>query len=261
MIDKSFCSKTNKLSSEYSEQWFINLQAHTHEYVKRNYPYYFNKKLFPIKAIRPGKLEKEPKFVLNHHTSGTRTMPAFARFCSSKMASCNFLTERDGNIIMFGSVRDMTFHAVLRTTSIANSIVIKRLFNIESGWVNEHGIETVGNGNKFLFNSEQFVSNICLQRNLVSLFPSIKELKSHRFFSPIERSGDPGPLYFLPLMQHAVFNDVDLDDSDYWLCYYKKDPIKFANNAGSIIKEYKLEDIDEWRSKRNLKYSDYNVLK
>ena len=138
---------------------------------------------------------------------------------------------------------------------------MRRLFNIERGWVNEYGIETVGNGTKYLFEYEQFLSIIALQRYLKALYPSIESIKSHKEFSPTSRSNDPGVLYFLPLVEHAIFEDVDLEDKNYWLHSYKKDPIKFANDVHWWLKEYGLEDRDEWKRKRSKIVTKKNILK
>ena len=108
-----------------------------------------------------------------------------------------------------------------------------------------------GNGNSKLFTPEALEASIVLQRLIVAYFDySIKELKSHRYFSPIDRNGDPGPFYFLPLVEHAVFNDEDLMAEDYWLDAYSIDQVGFANAADEWIDKFGVSDRDEWADKR-----------
>ena len=148
----------------------------------------------------------------------------------------------------------MAFHVINRkwmSTDLARTLKIKR------GWINEFGTEVAGNGRVKLFSYEQFLATISLHRYLCSFYSTIEELKSHRFFSPRSRTGDPGVLFMLPLVEHAVFNDICLTDSGYWLEQYRKDPIKTYNNSADLIKQLGLEDRDEWSSlRRKLKATE-----
>lgn len=249
--------KTNQITRDEAYEWFDYLKAYTNQFVKFKYNWYVKKGFWPIKAQRKNKADRKPKFIVNHHTGGTKTGPAFARFSISKMASANFLIERNGNIIYFVDIHNMSFHATLRTWL---PISLRRRLNIRRGWLNEPGIETVGNGTKYLFRPEQFRSIIALQRYLVAYYPSIEEIKSHRFFSPKFRAGDPGYLYFLPLVEHAIFHDVDLDNPNYWLKAYEKDPIEFANNVSSWMSSLFVLNKDEWKKFRTKRITEKNIL-
>ena len=249
---------TNKITKEEAIKWFDDLKIHTDQYVKKTYPYYSTHKLYPVKAFKKDGASKSPYFIINHHTSGQKESPGFYRFCNSKMASANFIVGRDGNILYLVSLEDMAYHA----TNGVFSTALYRLMRAQRGWIDEPGIETVGNGLKWLFEYEQFKNLICLQRNIVALKPTIKIIKSHRFFSPVARAGDPGTLYFLPLVQHAIFNDVNLEDPNYWLEDYKSDPINFANNVSVWFDKLGItKEEDEWNRFRNRKVTEANILR
>lgn len=258
MIDFGKALYTNIISKEEAVQFFNDLQLKTDDHVKKTFPYYWNKKLYPIKAKKLNGASTNPKFIVNHHTSGTKTSPAFYRFCNAKMASANFIVERDGNILYLVPLKDMSYHAVNREFSLQ----MQRLIGADRGFLDEPGIETIGNGNKWLFTYEQFVSLICLQRYIKAFFPSVEQLKSHRFFSHITRSGDPGPFYMLPLVEHAVFNNVDLTLKDFWLFEYKKDAIFCVNRFNEWMKQLNIpKEKDEWGGKRNKIVNAENILK
>ncbi len=257
-IDFGKALKTNKISRDEAIDFFSRLKVETDEHVKKTYPYYWNKKLYPIQGRKVNGASKTPKFIVNHHTSGHLTSPAFYRFCNAKMASANFIVERDGNILYLVDLKDMAYHAVNREFTLA----IQRLIGADRGFLDEPGIETIGNGNKWLFTYQQFVSLICLQRYMRAYYPSIVELKSHRFFSHISRAGDPGPLYMLPLVEHAVFNDVDLTAKDFWLLEYKVDPVFCVNQFSTWMEQLGIaKEKDEWGGKRNKIITTDNFLK
>lgn len=238
--------KTNKLTVDEAKAWFSDLQTHTDEFVKSKFPFAIKSKLWPLKAQRKGQAQKDPEFTVCHHTSNKKGdyKPALNRFLASDMASSHFLIGRNiDELLYLVPVENLSFHAVKRTIL---PIDVARAMKVENGFLNEVGTEVAGNGNTLLFSYEQFLNIICVHRYLLALYPTLKEIKSHRFFSPISRSGDPGPLFFLPLIEHAVFNDIDLDDQNYWLQNYKKDPVKFANNAIYWMTKYGVIEKDEW---------------
>lgn len=247
--------KTNQITRDEAQEWLLYLKLYTDLFLKKNYPWYAKNGYFPIKAQKKNAADVDPKFVVNHHTGGTKTSPVIARFSTAKMASSNFVIERNGNIIYLVDIHNLSYHATVNTWL---PIDVRRLLGLEGKWINEPGIETVGNGMKYLFQPEQFKALICLQRFLAAYFPSITELKSHRFFSPKSRSGDPGFLYFLPLIEHSVFNDIDLESPNCWLYHYEKDPIEFANKAKEWITNYGLED--EWKNKRQIEITENHIL-
>jgi hypothetical protein len=249
-LELSIAPNTTRIARDQASEWLDYLYLYTENYLKENFPWSY-KNQWPIKAQKRNGGEKTPKFIVNHHTSNLQGnyKPALNRFLSSEKASSHFLIGRKTQeLFCLIPPQNLAYHAYKRYFL---PISMMRALNIENGWVNEIGIEVAGNGGKTLFSYEQFVNLICLQRYLCAYFPSIKELKSHKFFSPISRAGDPGPFYLLPLIQHAVFNDIDLYTPNYWLEDYRKDPVKFMNNSREIIKEYKIENVDEWFSLRN----------
>lgn len=243
---------TNKITKEEAVLFFDDLYKETETYIKIKFPYYITRNSWPLKASVAGGAQKDPKFIVNHHTSNTKRQhtPALHRFMQSKMASANFLIADDGAILYLVRLSDMSYHATKRANVIPFSL--QKLLGLTDGkWLNEPGIEMTGNGNSKLFTPEAFEATIVLQRIIVAYFEgSVKELKSHKFFSPVDRSGDPGPFYFLPLVEHAVFNDVDIWDEDYWLDSYATDQVKFANGAGGWMDILKVSDRDEWKDKR-----------
>lgn len=255
--------KTNKISKSEAILFLDDLYKLTEAYVKNNFPSYVKKGLWPLKARVPGGAQKDPKFIVNHHTSNTNRQhtPALHRFFQSSQASANFLITDSGTILYLVRLVDMSYHATKRAGVIPFSL--QKLLGITDGkWLNEPGIEMAGNGNSKLFTPEAFEAVIVLQRIICAYFDgSIKELKSHRFFSPVDRAGDPGPYYFLPLVEHAVFNDVDIWAEDYWLDSYAIDQVGFANNAVSWMEKYGVLDRDEWKDKRKkLKATSQMVL-
>lgn len=251
---------TNKISDIKAEDWLEYLLNQTDKEIRKRFAWNVRKGHWPMRAVRKWRGERNPKFVVNHHTGGSKTNPVIYRFLQSKKASSQAVIERNGNILTLAHHKHACYHAVPRTNSPLRKLAMRRLLNIELGWLNEYGIETIGNGNKWLFTPEQFISIITLQRLLISVFPTIKCLKSHREFSPTSRAGDPGPLYFLPLVEHAVFNDVDLEDPNYWIQKYKEDPIEFANKAVYWFEEYGVTDRDEWKRKRHKPISKKHLL-
>lgn len=240
---------TNDMPKDYSEEWFFVLKNQTDERIKKEFPFYVNKKMWPLKAAKKGGADKTPKFAVWHHTSNRERnhKPAMHRFFQASMASSNFLVTSDGFPLYIVDLEDMSYHATVNTFI---PLAMRRTLGLEGKWLNEPGIEVAGNGNSKLFTYEQLLSCCILGRHLKCLFPSMTEAKSHRFFSPTQRSGDPGPLFFLPLVEHSIFNDVSLVDSTYWLQDYKKDPVKFANRSSEVIKKYGLDSRDEWSTQR-----------
>ena len=260
LLSQSKAVKTNSLSKTEAEEWLVYLLHQTNKEVRKRYSWHVAKGYWPMKAVQKGKAEKNPKFIVNHHTGGSKTNPVIYRFLQSKKASSQAVIERNGNILALASHEDACYHAVPRGNSPLAPLPIRRLLNIERGWLNEYGIETIGNGNKWLFTAAQFKSLIVLQRLLVAFYPSIESIKSHREFSPTSRSGDPGPLYFLPLVEHAIFNDVDLDDDSYWLREYEKNPIEFANQIKDWFNFYEVSNRDEWKRHRRREITRRNIL-
>lgn len=243
---KSKAVHTTEITRDEAAEWLDYLYAYTNEFIVKNFNWYVKKGYWPLKAQRVGGAEKDPKFAVCHHTSNRKGdyKPALNRFFSAKKASSNFLIGREeGELLCLIPVENMAFHAVRRSWI---PLSVRRALNIESGWVNEPGTEVAGNGLVLPFSYEQLENVIVLHRYIASYYPGMQELKSHRFFSRISRKNDPGPLFLLPLLEHAVFTDVCLTDSGYWLSDYKKDPIKFLKTSNDVIKSYNLKDKDEW---------------
>lgn len=256
---RSKAIKTNKITKEEAEQWFKDLYNHTDSFLKQNFKWAVKNGMWPLKAQRKDKGQKDPVFTVCHHTSNRKGdyKPALNRFFASSMASSHFLIGRKQDELLYlVPVENLSFHAVKR---VFLPMSISRFLKTENGFLNEVGTEVAGNGNELLFSYEQFLNTICVHRYLLAKFPTLKEIKSHRFFSPQGRAGDPGPLFFLPLIEHAVFNDVDLEDPDYWLENYKKDPVSFANNAIYWMSKYGVLEKDEWINKRK-KVTQKNLL-
>lgn len=243
---------TNKITKAEAVLYLDVLYEFTDKYVKQTHPFYVKAGMWPLKAVVKGGAQKDPKFVVNHCTgSVNRTHGgALARFFQSLMASAHFLITDKGEILYLVKVADMAYHTTKRVGIIPFSIA--KLLGITDGkWLNEPSLEVVGSGNVKLFTPEALESSIVLQRIINGYFEgSIKELKSHRFFSPIDRRGDPGALYFLPLVEHAVFTNVDLADEDYWFDNYKIGQIEFAKGVDFWLRKYKVFDRDEWAEKR-----------
>lgn len=241
--------KHNSFSKLDSIEFFNQLYFATALFLEANHKFAF-KKNWPIKAKRSKQAEKEPVFSVVHHTSNKKGdyRPALNRFFYSEMASSNFLIGRQKDELLYlVDVQDKSFHAVKRTYFPP---AMARAFKLENGFVNEVGTEMAGNGGSLLFSYDQFVNLIVVHRFLKGFYPSLKEIKSHRWLSPVSRAGDPGPLMFLPLVEHAIFNNVDLSSTDYWLENYKKDPVKFANDAKFWMKEFGVSERDEWPKKK-----------
>lgn len=241
--------ETSKIKRDDAIVWLSFLNKRTEEFIKKNHPFYFNEKYYPLKAQKINAGQKNPKFCICHHTSNKKRdyRPALHRFFQSKKASSHLLFTDTKEVLYLINVDNLAYHAFNKASL---STDVARLLKVENGWVNEVGSEIPGNGNFKLFNYEQFLSVICVHRYLFSYFPTMETIKSHKYFSPISRKDDPGVLFFLPLVEHAVKTDVNLMSKDYWLEEYKRDPVKFANNSFDIIKDYGLTEKDEWSSKR-----------
>lgn len=250
---------TNELSKEEAESMLDGLFFYTDSFIKKNHSFYSNKGMWPMKAVKKNGGDKEPEFFVIHHTSNKdrNYKPALARFLQSKMASSHFLVGNKGEPLLLADVEDSTYHATLNTFL---PLAVRRSLGIESKWLNEVGIEVAGNGNSKFFTYEQLMSCICIGRTLRAKFTSLKEIKSHRFFSPIQRSGDPGPTFMLPLVEHAVFHDIDLENKEYWLQQYRKSPFDFMFDTKlgqHWIDALALKERDEWYDKRaKIKISD-----
>ncbi len=243
---------TNKLSKEEAQAWFAELQVHTDILLKKEFPWVVKNKLWPLKAQKKNAGQKDPVFAVIHHTSNKQGnyKPAFNRFTASSMASSHFLIGRKlEELLYLVPIENLSYHAVKRTWL---PLSVQRLLKVENGFLNEVGTEVAGNGGTLLFSYEQLLNVIVLHRYLLAMFPTLKEIKSHRFFSPTSRKGDPGPLFFLPLIEHAIFNDVDLNDANYWLHNYKNDAIEFANNALGWMSKYGVLERDEWVKERRI---------
>ena len=244
--------KTNKITREEAENFLSLLYVETRDYIKSKHAYYFNRGMWPIKAKAKGKAQKDPKFILNHCTSNKERnyKPALYRFLQSEKASSHFIVCDDGMILYLVDLDDMAYHATKRA-GVVPFPVARALGINDSKWINEPGIEVVGNGNHKMFSYEAFEATIVLQRIIVAYFDySIKELKSHRFFNPMTRGGDPGALYLLPLVEHAVFSDQDLTHPKYWLWCYKDNPFEVCEKAEAWMSHYKVYDKDEWKDFR-----------
>lgn len=243
--------KTTEITKEEAKTFFDDLYKETDLYVRNNWKYYVNNGMWPIKARVRNGAQKDPVFIVNHCTGSKdgKHEPALHRFFQSKMASAHILITITGNLIYLVPLTDLAYHATKRSGVILGALAAMLKIN-DSKFLNEPGIEVVGSQFK-LFTPEQFESAIVVQRIMVAYFGgSIKQIKSHRFFSPQDRSDDPSFLYFLPLVEHAVFNDVDISKDDYWISKYKLDQISFANNSFDTIDRYGLLSKDEWQSKR-----------
>lgn len=255
MPDFTWSSKvksTNNLEASYCEEALGDLFSYTDSFIKKNHSFYVTKGMWPLKAKRENAGDKDPKFFVIHHTSNKQRnyKPALYRFLQSSKASSNFLIGENGEPLYLVDVKDASYHATLNTFL---PLPIRRSLGIESKWLNEPGIEVAGNGNSKFFTYEQFLSTICVGRLLKGKFSSLKEVKSHKFFSPIQRSGDPGPTFMLPLVEHAIFADVDLENKEYWLQRYRKNPFDFMfdNKCGKYwIDALNLKERDEWYEKR-----------
>lgn len=252
--------KTNSFSKVEAVEFFNGLHLHTHDFLEKEFKYAM-KNNWPIKAQRVNQAEKEPVFCVVHHTSNKsgNYKPAMHRFFAADMASSNFLIGRQKSELLYlVDVKNKSFHAVRRAYFPPATA---RAFKLEGGFVNEIGTEVAGNGGTLLFSYEQFINLIVCHRFLRAYYPSIKELKSHRWLSPVSRAGDPGPLMFLPLVEHAVMNDIDLNSQDYWLSSYKRDPVAFANLAKHWMVDLGVADRDEWSSKRKIIINNSYLLK
>lgn len=252
---------TTEITRDEAQEWFKYLEAHTDQFIRKNFKWQVKHGFWPIKARKKEAGQKNPKFAVVHHTSNKKGnyKPALNRFFSAKKASAHFLLGRESDQLLYLiSVHDMAYHATRRSWL---PIAIRRALKIQRGWIDEVGIEVAGNGGSLLFSYDQLLNLICLLRYLAAYFPSLDELKSHRFFSRISRAGDPGPLLFLPLIEHAVFTDVDLGSPEYWIEHYRRDPVKFANEAKEWMVNYKIDQKDEWIEKRKKKITSKYLLK
>lgn len=261
MVHLSKALRTTKITRDEAQEWLRYLAVHTEGFIRKNFKWYIKKGYWPIRAAKENAGQIDPKFVVIHHTSNKKGnyKPALHRFFSAKKASSHFLIGRKSEELLYlVPVHDMAYHATRRSWL---PIDVRRALKIERGWLNEIGTEIAGNGGSLLFSYEQLLNVICLHRYLAAYFPTISELKSHRFFSRISRAGDPGPLFLLPLVEHAVFTDVDLEYQGYWLEVYKKDPVKFANEAAGWMQNYRIDHKDEWIKKRKKKITFKHLLK
>lgn len=245
--------KTTEITKEEAKTFFDDLYKETDLYVRNNWKYYVNNGMWPIKARVRNGAQKDPVFIVNHCTGSKdgKHEPALHRFFQSKMASAHILITITGNLIYLVPLTDLAYHATKRSGVILGALAAMLKIN-DSKFLNEPGIEVVGSGNIGYFTPEQFISSIVVQRIMVAYFGnSIKDIKSHRFFSPTSRPGDPGALYFLPLVKHAVFTNYDLSDDEYWIEEFKRDQKKFAEGFQDQLKKYGiLSHEDEWASYR-----------
>lgn len=243
---------TTNISKEEADKFFDDLYAYSLKFVKDKFPYYVKDGDFVLRAKRINQADKDPRFCVLHHTSNRNQdyRPALHRFMTAKMASSNFLLGRKAEEVLYlVKITDKSFHAVNR---VFIPLDVRRRFRIGTGFLNEPGFEIANNGNKYLFSYDQFVNFIVLCRYLRVCFPNMNLIKSHRRFSPISRSGDPGTFSIIPLLQHAAMNDVPLNCQHYWLENYKKDSISVLRNADKIMIELNIDpNEDEWRQKRN----------
>lgn len=259
-LDLSISPLTTRITRDEAEEWFRYLKLYTEIYLSKHFPWSF-KRYYPIRARLEGGAQREPKFIVNHHTSNIHGKfgPALNRFFGAKKASSNFLIGRGRDELLYlVDIHDMAYHAFKKTFIPIN---IMKMLDIERSWVNEPGIEVAGNGSVLLFSYEQLLNVICLQRFLVAYYPSIMAVKSHRFFSKVSRAGDPGPFYLLPLVEHAVFNNVNVYSDSYWLEKYRKDPVSFMNNSREVIDSYGLKSKDEWYNLRKHNMASLKNLK
>lgn len=244
--------KTNKITKAEADLFFSDLYKETDSYIRENWKFYVNKGMWPLRARLKDKAQKDPVFILNHCT-GAKTgkfEPALHRFFQAEKASANFLITTSGAVLYLVPLSDMAYHATRNSSALHGAAITSALKIGDGKWLNEPGLETVGSQHK-LFTPIQFEAAIVVQRIMVAYFnSSVKMLKSHRFFSPQERAEDPSFLYFLPLVEYSVFNDVDITKADFWLQKYKADMIGFANSSYERIQEYGLLEKDEWKNKR-----------
>ena len=243
---------TNDLTKEDAESVLDGLTLFTDSFIKKNHKFYVDKGMWPLKAAKKNAGDKDPKFFVIHHTSNKdrNYKPAMARFFQAKMASSNFLVTENGSPLYIVDIKDASYHATLNTFL---PLAARRQLGIESKWLNEVGIEVAGNGNTKFFTHDQLLSSICIGRTLRAKFENLKEVKSHKFFSPIHRSGDPGPTFMLALVEHAIFHDIDLENKEYWLSIYKKNPFDFMFDTKlgqHWIDALNLKERDEWYDKR-----------
>jgi hypothetical protein len=253
--------KSNKISKEEAVLFFDGLYKDTDAYIKKEFRSYVLRGNWPLKARIPNGAQKDPVFCVLHHTSNRerKHKPALHRFLSSEKASSNFVITDDGTIIYLVRLVDASYHATKGWMPIA----LARALKVNDGrWLNECGVELCGNGMLKLFKPEALEATIVLHRLICAYFDgTIKEIKSHRFFAAQSRSGDPGVYSFLPLLEHATFNDVDLSDNDYWLAHYKADQVKFANESATWIEKYGVADRDEWKDRRKRMKATAEMMK
>lgn len=245
--------KTNKLTKEEAVAFFDDLYKETDLYVRNNWKFYVNKGMWPIKAREKNKAQRDPVFVVNHCTGAKngKHEPAMHRFFQAEQASAHILITISGNLIYLVPLTDLAYHATRRSGVIPGALATQLKVN-DGKFLNEPSVEVVGSGNEKLFTSEALKSSIVVQRIMKAYFnESIKMIKSHRFFSPNDRKNDPGFTYLLPLIEHAIFNDIDLSSDDYWFSQYEKDPIKFMNQSIDILNKFNLQSKDEWQIERN----------
>jgi N-acetyl-anhydromuramyl-L-alanine amidase AmpD len=245
--------KTNKLTKSEADLFISDLTAETDKYIRENWKYYVNKGMWPLRARIKNKAQKDPVFIVNHCTGAKdgRFEPALHRFFQAEQASANAVVTLTGELILLVPLTDLAFHATRRSGVILGALA--KLLKIDDGkWLNEPGIEVVGSGNHCYFTPEQFEASIVLQRVMKAYFnESVKDIKSHRFFSPVDRKGDPGCLYFLPLVKHAIFNNVDITSKNYWLEEYRLGKKIFALDFNNQLKKYGIpESEDEWAVER-----------
>jgi len=253
---ESFLGKaqyTSNITKEEAENWFSFVKRTTETHLKDKFPWAY-KRYWPLRAAKKNAGNKSPVFIVNHHTSNMKRdyRPAMNRFFSAKMASSNFLVgENENEILYIVDVNDMSYHATYKSWL---PLAVRRMLGVSGKWIDCPGIETAGNGVKKFFTHGQFLNVICLQRYLFALYPSLKCLKSHRFFNRVSRAVDPGQFYYLPLVEHAVLNNIDLYDVNYWLEDFKKDPIEFHNKKyKEWIRRLNINpNKDEWWDKRTI---------
>lgn len=247
--------KTNKITKAEADLFFSDLYKETDLYIRENWKFYVNKGMWPLRARLKDKAQKDPVFILNHCT-GAKTgkfEPALHRFFQAEKASANIIITLSGDVLYLVPLSDMAYHATRNSSALHGAAIANALKITDGKWLNEPGIEVVGAGSELYFEPIQFEVAIVLQRIMVAYFRnSVKMIKSHKFFSS-ERPHDPGAWYFLQLVEHGIFNDVDIS-KNYWIQEFAKDKDAFAKSYRDQLKKYNLNpELDEWKSWRQQK--------
>lgn len=248
--------KTNKITKAEADLFFSDLYKETDSYIRENWKFYVNKGMWPLRARLKDKAQKDPVFILNHCT-GAKTgkfEPALHRFFQAEKASANIIITSSGDLLYLVPLSDMAYHATRNSSALLGAAKSVALKVNDGKWLNEPGVEVVGAGSELYFEPIQFEAAIVLQRIMVAYFNnSVKMIKSHRFFSPESRAHDPGAWYFIQLVEHGIFNDVDIS-KNYWIQDFAKDKNAFAKSYRDQLKKYNLDpELDEWKSWRQQK--------